>query len=117
MLGGANFLVDSSNCNGENETHLAQTHFRKKETTRNHPPPKVLVTRTQVKSLYKQQTSLIQSKTQTNLHLRNTTLGYGFHFQHRHFGTFPVEDLAREIGRALVRAEYGYPKGSANTNS
>jgi hypothetical protein len=31
----------------------------------------------------------------------------------RHFGTFPVEDL----GRTSVRAEYGYPKGSPNTNS
>jgi hypothetical protein len=27
-----------------------------------------------------------------------------------------VEDLAHDSGRALVRAEYGYPKGSPNTN-
>jgi hypothetical protein len=32
-------------------------------------------------------------------------------------GTFPVEDLAHDSGRTLVRAEYGYPKGSPNTNS
>jgi hypothetical protein len=71
----------------------------------------------QVKTLYKQQTSLIQSNTKTNLDLRNTTLGYGFHIQHRNFGTFPVEDLAHDSGRTLVRAKYGYPKESPNTNS
>jgi hypothetical protein len=41
------------------ETYLAQTHFRKTETTRNHPHQTVLVTRTKVKTLYKQQTSHI----------------------------------------------------------
>jgi hypothetical protein len=41
------------------ETHLAQTHFRKPETTRNHPHQNVLVTRMKVKTLYKQQTSHI----------------------------------------------------------
>jgi hypothetical protein len=39
------------------ETYLAQTHFRNTETTRNLPHQNVLVTRTQVKTLYKQQTS------------------------------------------------------------
>jgi hypothetical protein len=38
------------------ETYLAQTQFHKTETTRNHPHQSVLVTRTQVKTLYKQQT-------------------------------------------------------------
>jgi hypothetical protein len=33
---------------------------------------------------------------QTNLDLRNTTLGYGFHFQHRNFGTSPVKDRAHD---------------------
>jgi hypothetical protein len=32
----------------------------------------------------------------TNLDLRDTTLGYGFHFQHRNSGTFPIEDLAQK---------------------
>jgi hypothetical protein len=64
-----------------------------------------------------QQTSLIQSNTQTNLDLRNTTLGYGFRIQHRNFGTFPVEDFAHDNGRNVVCAEYGYPKGSPNANS
>jgi hypothetical protein len=44
-------------------------------------------------------------------------MGHGFHFQRRYSGTFPVEDLAHDSGRNLVRAEYGYPKGSPNTNS
>jgi hypothetical protein len=39
------------------ETYLAQTHFRKMESTRNYPHQTVLVTRTQVKTLHKQQTS------------------------------------------------------------
>jgi hypothetical protein len=29
-------------------------------------------------------------------------------------GTFPAEDLEHDSGRTLVRAEYGYPKGSPN---
>jgi hypothetical protein len=41
------------------ETHLAQTHFRKTERTRNHPHQNVLATQTKVKTLYKQQTSHI----------------------------------------------------------
>jgi hypothetical protein len=41
------------------ETYLAQTHFRKTETTRNHSHQNVLVIRTKVKPLYKQQTSHI----------------------------------------------------------
>jgi uncharacterized Zn-finger protein len=52
-----------------------------------------------------------------NLSLRNTTLGYGFHFQHRNSRTFPIESLVHDSGRTFVCAEYGYPKGSPNTNS
>jgi hypothetical protein len=39
------------------------------------------------------------------------------HFQHKNSRTFPIENLAHDIGRNLVRAEYGYPKGSPNTSS
>jgi hypothetical protein len=46
------------------ETYLAQTHFR-------HPHKNVLVTRMQVRTLHKQQTS------QTGLDLRNTTIQLG----------------------------------------
>jgi hypothetical protein len=60
---------------------------------------------------------LLLCNAQTNLDLRNTTLGYGFHIQQRNFGTFPVEDLAHVSRRTSVRADYGYPKGSPNTNS
>jgi hypothetical protein len=42
---------------------------------------------------------------------------YSFHFQHRNSRTFPIESLAHDSGRTLVCAEYGYPKGSPNTNS
>jgi hypothetical protein len=87
------------------------------ETTRNHPHQNVLVTRTQVKTFYKQQTPHPQNYTQINLDLQNTTLAYGFHIQHINFGTFPVEELAHDNGCTLVRAEYGYPNGYPNTNS
>jgi hypothetical protein len=49
--------------------------------------------------------------------LLDTTLGYGFHFQHRDLRTLRIESLAYDSGRTLVCAEYGYPKGSPNTNS
>jgi hypothetical protein len=48
------------------ETYLAQTHFRKTKTTRNHPHQTVLVTRTKVKTLHKQQTSHIYVKQYSN---------------------------------------------------
>jgi hypothetical protein len=83
------------------ETYLAQTHFHETETG-NHPHQNVLVTRTKVKTLYKQQTSHPKINTQTNMDLRNTTMGYGFHFQHRHSRTFPIESLAHDSGRTLV---------------
>jgi hypothetical protein len=40
-------------------TYLAQTHFCKIETNKNHPHQNVLVTQMQVKTLHKQQTSHI----------------------------------------------------------
>jgi hypothetical protein len=30
---------------------------------------------------------------------------------------FPIESLVHDSGRTLVCAEYGYPKGSPNTNN
>jgi hypothetical protein len=56
-----------------------------------YPDQYVLVTRTQVKTLYKQQTSHTQNNTETNLDLRNATLRYGFYFQYRNSRTFPIE--------------------------
>jgi hypothetical protein len=38
--------------------------------------------------------------------LRNTTLGYGFHFQQRNSRTFPIERIAHDSRRTLVCAEY-----------
>jgi hypothetical protein len=43
----------------DSKLSLAQTYFRKTETIRNHSDQNVLVTRTKVKTLYKQQTSHI----------------------------------------------------------
>jgi hypothetical protein len=60
---------------------------------------------------------LLIYKTILNPDLQNATLGYGFHFQHRNYRTFPIESLAHDSGRTLICAEYGYLKGSPNTNS
>jgi hypothetical protein len=35
----------------------------------------------------------------------------------RHNRTLPIESFAHDSGCSLVHAEYGYPKGSPNTNS
>jgi hypothetical protein len=37
--------------------------------------------------------------------------------KHRNSRTFQIESLAHDSGRTMVCAEYGYPKGSPNTNS
>jgi hypothetical protein len=92
-----------SSFSGYTLTGDLQTHFRKTETTRNHPHQNVMVTRTQIKTLNKQQTSHILN-TQTNLDLRNTTLRYGFHFQRRNSRTLPIESLGHDSGRTLVWA-------------
>jgi hypothetical protein len=68
-----------------------------------------LITWMQVKALHKQQTSHIQSSSQTNL-------GYGFHFQQRNPIPLLIESFAHDSGCTLVCAKYGYPKGSLNTN-
>jgi hypothetical protein len=70
-----------------------------------------------LETLYKQQISHILNNTQTNLDLRNTTLGYGFHFQCKISLNVSNRNLGHNSGRTLVCAEYGYPKGSPNTNS
>jgi hypothetical protein len=56
------------------------------------------------------QTSWALLSLQTNLHLRSTTLGYGFQFQHRNPRTFPIESLTHDSERSLVCAEYSYPR-------
>jgi hypothetical protein len=53
----------------------------------------------------------------TNLDLRNTTLGHGFHFHHRNPRMFSIKSFVHDSGRTLVCAEYGYQKGSPYTNS
>jgi hypothetical protein len=62
-------------------------------------------------------TSHTWNNTQTNLDLRNATLGYGFHFQHINSRTFPIERFEHDSGRTLVYTKYGYPKRSPNTTS
>jgi hypothetical protein len=57
--------------------------------------------------LSKQQTPHLQNYTQTNLGLRNTTLGNRIHVQHRNTRTLPVEGSAYDNGRTMVCAEYG----------
>jgi hypothetical protein len=66
--------------------------------------------------LYKQQTPHLQNYTQTNLGLRNTTLGNLIHVQHRNTQTLPVEGSAHDNGRTMVCAEYGNTEGSPNPN-
>jgi hypothetical protein len=55
--------------------------------------------------------------TQTNQDLRNTTLEYGFHFQHRNSRTFPIESITHDSGRTSVMCRIRLSKGSPNTNS
>jgi hypothetical protein len=75
-----------------------------------------LVTRTQIKTLYKQQIPHLQNYTQTNLGLRNTTLGNLIHVQHRNTRTLPVEGSEHDNGRIMVCVEYGNTEGSPNPN-
>jgi hypothetical protein len=64
--------------------------YSQTEATGNDAHQNALATSTQVATLHKQQTSLIQSNPQTNLDLWNTTVGYGFHFKHRNHRTLPI---------------------------
>jgi hypothetical protein len=84
----------------------------------NHLRQNVVVTQTQVKTLHKQQTSHTYIKQYSNQSgLRNATLGNGFYLQHRKSRTLPIESFAHDSGHTLLCAEYGYLKGSPNTNS
>jgi hypothetical protein len=74
----------------------------------------VLVTRTQIKTLNKQQTPLLQNYTQTNLGLRNTTLGNRIHVQHWNTRTLSVEGSVHDNGCTMVCAEYRNTEGSPN---
>jgi hypothetical protein len=84
------------------KAYLAQTHFRKTETTRYHRDKNVLVIRTKVK---KQQTSRILNNTLTNLDLRNTSFGYGVHFQH----IWILERFQSKAMRMIVDAPWYVP--------
>jgi hypothetical protein len=39
------------------------------------------------------------------------------YFQNKNSRTFPIESFPHDSGSALVRSEYGFPKGFPNTNS
>jgi hypothetical protein len=65
---------------------------------------------------YKQQTLHLQNYTQTNLDLRNTTLGNGIHVQHRNTRRLTVEGSAHDNGRTMVCAEYSNTEGSPMPN-
>jgi hypothetical protein len=47
----------------------------------------------------------------------NTTYGVRLHFQHKNRRPPPIDSFKHDSGRTSVRAEYGYLKGSPNTNS
>jgi hypothetical protein len=65
--------------------------------------------------------NMMRSALDLNIVLRNSTdilhMKLVFQFSCLFIRTFPIESLAHDSGRTLVRAEYGYPKGSPNTNS
>jgi hypothetical protein len=73
-------------------------------------------TRTQIKTLYKQQTPHLQNYTQTNVDLRNTTLGNHIHVQHRNTRMLPVEGSVHYNGHTMVCAEYSNTEGSPSPN-
>jgi hypothetical protein len=66
--------------------------------------------------LYKQQNPHIQNYTQTNLRLRNTTLGNRIHVQHSNTRKLPVKGSGHDNERTMVCAEYGNTEGSPNPN-
>jgi hypothetical protein len=69
-----------------------------------------------MKTLYKQQTPHLQNYTQTNLDLRNTTLGNRIHIQDRNIQTLSVEGSGYDNGCTMVCTEYGNMEGSPNPN-
>jgi hypothetical protein len=73
--------------------------------------------RTQVQTLYQQQTPHLQRNTQTHLDVWHSTLGHDLKFQHRNFGTFSVESLASDSECPLIRAKLCHPQGPLNTFS
>jgi hypothetical protein len=81
------------------------------------PSPNVLVTTTQVQTLYQQQTPHLQSNTQTHLDVWHSNLRHDLKFQHRNFGTFSVESLASISECPLVHAKLSHPQGPPNTFS
>jgi hypothetical protein len=70
--------------------YLVQTHIHKMEATGNAAHQNAFPTWTEVKILHKQQHSHIQSNTETNVVLWNTTLGRGFHFKLKNPRMFPI---------------------------
>jgi hypothetical protein len=83
------------------KTYLAQAHIRKTVTTGNDPRQNVLVMWTEDKTLHMQQTFHTQRNNQTNLDLKDKTLGYGFCFQHRNPRILPIESFSDDSGRTL----------------
>jgi hypothetical protein len=59
---------------------------------------------------------VFQNYIQTNLGLRNITLGKHIHVQHTNIRTLPVEGSAHDNGRTMVCAEYVNTEGSPNPN-
>jgi hypothetical protein len=78
--------------------------------------PRVLVTRTQVQTLYQQQTPHLQSYTETHLDIWLSTLGYNIQFKQWNFRAFSIQSLAANSGCLLVRVKFRHPEEPSNTN-
>jgi hypothetical protein len=72
--------------------------------------------RTEAKTVHRQQNSHKHRNNETKLDIWNTTVRYGSHFKHRYLRTIPNQTFVYDSRRSLVRAEWGYPKGSPKTN-
>jgi hypothetical protein len=96
-------------------TSFQQKHLHQTETVGYYLHQNVLVTRTQIKTRYKQQTPHLQNCTETNLDLRNIALGNRIHVQQRNTRKLPGEGSAHYIGRTMVCTEYD-TEGFTNSN-
>jgi hypothetical protein len=76
-----------------------------------------LATREKINIINRKQTPPVQSRTLTNMDLRNSAMGDSLQFQHRHFPALPIQDSPIHSERTLVHKRSQDPWRSTNEHS
>ena len=96
---------------------MTKTHSHQKKTTRNKIQTDVLDAGKTVGAIDRKQDLTVQNNAQTDMDVRDTTVGIGQQLKHRNTPKISKQSITNNSQRTVVRAEHGTTQGPRCTNS